>query len=238
MRPIIPPPVQTPRWILNLLSFLITLSVPIFLLLLSVRLLISPAYLALEYNKPDFPPDYYGFTLADRLHYGPFALNYLVNNADIHYLRDLTFNNGQPFYQENELSHMVDAQHIAQVAFAVLYALTFALVIGSIALSRSGGGRDALRRGLFSGGLLTLLLILGLAVFVLLSWDSFFTQFHELFFAEGTWQFQYSDSLIRLYPVRFWQDTALSIGGLAAAGALLIMAACWAWARRAKVKMA
>lgn len=234
MKPLTVSPAQAPHWILNLLSFLITLAVPVLLVLFSVRMLISPVYLAVEYNKPDFPPDYYGFTLADRSYYGPFALNYLVNNADIRYLRDLTFADGRPFYQESELSHMVDAQHIAQVAFAILYGLTLVLLIGSIALSRSANGRAALRRGLFSGGLLTLLLIGGLAVFVLLSWDSFFTQFHELFFAEGTWQFQYSDSLIRLYPVRFWQDTALTIGGLAVAGALLIMVACSTWARRAR----
>lgn len=218
--------------VLNLLSIVLTLAVPVLLVLVVVRLMISPTYLSLEYYKPDFPPDDYGFTLADRLHYGPFALNYLINNANISYLRDLTFPDGRPFYNGRELQHMIDVQRVTQIAFTVLFVVAVFVALIGFVLSRSREGRAALRRGLFSGGLLTLTLIAGLGIFVLVNWETFFTQFHELFFANGTWTFEYSDSLIRLYPVRFWQDTALTIGGLTAFGALLIMAGCWWWARR------
>jgi len=40
---------------------------------------------------PYFPADEYGFTKEDRLKWAPFALDYLVNSADISYLGDLTF---------------------------------------------------------------------------------------------------------------------------------------------------
>ncbi len=220
--------------LLNLLSILKTLLVPVILVLLVTRLMISPLYLSFEYNKPDFPADEYGFTLADRLHYGPYALDYMVNNQDIRYLRDLTFPNGRPFYNERELQHMVDVQRVAQIAFSALTLLIIFAVLIDLALHRSREGRAAFRRGLFSGGLLTLALIAGLAIFVLVNWETFFTQFHELFFANGSWVFEYSDSLIRLYPVRFWQDTALTIGALVAASALLLIGVCWVWALRAR----
>jgi uncharacterized membrane protein len=39
------------------------------------------------------------------------------------------------------------------------------------------------------GGGLTALLLVGLALFVLLSWRQFFITFHDVFFPPGTWTF-------------------------------------------------
>jgi len=43
------------------------------------------------------------------------------------------------------------------------------------------------------------------------SFWQFFTLFHELFFTGDSWIFEYSDTLIRLFPLRFWQDLFLFI---------------------------
>jgi integral membrane protein (TIGR01906 family) len=61
-----------------------------------------------------------------------------------------------------------------------------------------------------------------------LSWDTFFTSFHSIFFASGTWQFEYSDTLIRLFPEQFWFDAAVTIGALTILGASLF----WLISRR------
>jgi integral membrane protein (TIGR01906 family) len=218
-------------WLYRVLSLLLTLVVPVLLVLIGIRLLTIETYLRLEYAKPDFPPDDYGFTVEDRLHYGPYAVQYLTSNAGIDYLAALTFPDGAPFFNERELEHMVDVKKVMQVAFGVLGAtLMFFAVIVAV-LSRSADGRAALRQGLFSGGLLMIVILLGLLGYVLINWDTFFTQFHSLFFAPGSWQFAFSDSLIRLYPVRFWQDAALTIGGLCALSALVLMGGSW-WSRR------
>jgi len=121
---------------------------------------------------------------------------------------------------------------VMQVAFAVLGFTMFLFAVLVAALTRSPDGRTALRQGLFGGGLFMLVILAGLVVYVLLQWDEFFTQFHELFFASGSWVFSYSDSLIRLYPVRFWQDAALTIGGLCGLGAILVVVGAWRWSRR------
>ncbi len=228
------PPRPLAPWIRVPLLIFVIVAVPLILVLGGTRLLITDAYLTLEYNKPDFPPDDFGFTLADRLHYGPFALHYMLNGETISYLGDLRFPNGGQFYGEHELAHMVDVKRITQSAFAGFAILLIAFVIVSVVAMRSAAGRILLRNGLFSGGALTVILVIGLGLGVLLSWDTFFTQFHEVFFADGTWTFAYSDSLIRLYPMRFWQDAAFTIGGLTIGGAVLIMAGCWLWARRVK----
>ena len=46
-------------------------------------------------------------------------------------------------------------------------------------------------------------------VLILLSWNLVFTQFHEILFPPDTWTFYYSDSLIRLFPEKFWFDFGL-----------------------------
>lgn len=219
--------------VLGLAAIVVTLTVPVCLALVSIRLLMTDTYLSIEYHKPDFPVDGYGLTLNDRLHYGVYAVNYLTNSTDISYLGNLKFPNGQPFFNSRELQHMADVKRVTQAALSIGLAVFVILVLLALLMGRSVAGRSALRLGLFRGAVLTLGLLLALATGVLLAWDAFFTSFHELFFTNGTWQFEYSDSLIRLYPERFWQDAALTIGGLSAIGALIIVVACVWWTRRA-----
>jgi uncharacterized membrane protein len=46
--------------------------------------------------------------------------------------------------------------------------------------------------------------------------------FHNVFFEPGTWKFLFSDTLIRLFPQRFWQDLFLIVGGLSLVGGLAL----------------
>ncbi len=48
------------------LSWLVMLIVPLALLFVGLRLLLTPAFLQVEYRMPGFPADDYGFTLEDR----------------------------------------------------------------------------------------------------------------------------------------------------------------------------
>ena len=104
-----------------ILSWLIALIVPLALIGFGLRILLTPLFLRIEYNMPYFPPDDYGFTKADRLKWAPYALNYLLNSADISYLGDLKFDDGTPLYNERELSHMDDVKRVAQGALRVWY---------------------------------------------------------------------------------------------------------------------
>ena len=73
------------------------------------------------------------------------------------------------------------------------------------------------------GGWLTVGLIVALLVYLVLNFNSLFVLFHRVFFEGDTWLFEYSDTLIRLFPVVFWRDAfiwvgVLSLGGGAALG--------------------
>jgi uncharacterized membrane protein len=64
-------------------------------------------------------------------------------------------------------------------------------------------------KAIFHGGLLTTIILVAIAAFIGLAWNTFFVQFHELLFPPGTWTFSYSDSLIRLFPEQFWFDAGI-----------------------------
>jgi integral membrane protein (TIGR01906 family) len=207
----------------------LTLLVPMLLVLGSIRLLLTEPYLEFQYNRPDFPPDGFGFTQLDRLYYGRFAIRYLLNGADISYLGDLKFPAGMPLFNQRELSHMVDVKIVVQAAMWAFAISTAAFVALTIFLLRSRAGRHTWRQGLMTGAALLLTALIALVVYILLDWDHFFDSFHGFFFADGTWTFEFSDTLIRLFPIRFWQDAAITVGVMSAAGAALIWLLMWRW---------
>ena len=210
----------------KLTFFLTALLTPIVLLGLALRLLLSPLFLQVEYHMPGFPADNYGFTIEDRLRWAPYAVDYLVNNADISYLADLRFDNGTLLYNERELSHMQDVKRVTKGALNVFYGALAALALLGL-WSRHPQQWQAFRQGLKRGGwimvglagAIALVVLVGMFLLPNLFW-AFFTGFHALFFEGDSWLFLYSDTLIRLFPLRFWQDTFLWAAGIAVAGGL------------------
>jgi len=212
----------------SLAGWLLSFAVPILLVLINVRLVMSPLYVQIEYQRPGFPEDIFGFTQQDRLTYAPYAINYLVDQRDISTLGDLRFDDGTPLFNARELHHMRDVQTVTRYAFIVGIA-TGAVALGCVVILRRSQQPGIMRMAFLRGALMTLLTIGVIVVLAVVGWQMFFTGFHELFFSEGSWYFLTSDTLIRLFPEQFWFDAALTIGGLTALEAL----ALWWLARRA-----
>lgn len=201
------------------LSWLTTLITPFILLGLGLRILLTPLFYNVEYRMPYFPPDSYGFTTQDRLHWAAYAVNYLVNSADINYLSSLTFQDGRPLYNERELSHMHDVKGVTQGALKAWYgALVLLIALGAWAWF--GEWWQAFRQGLRRGGWLLIGLVVVIGLFASVAFWQFFTLFHEMFFQGNSWMFEYSDTLIRLFPLQFWEDAFLWAGLIAVACAL------------------
>ena len=66
----------------------------------------------------------------------------------------------------------------------------------------------------------------------MLGWEQFFTDFHRIFFANGTWTFSLQDTLIRLFPGQFWMDAGIVIGGLVLLASLVTLVLTWPTRRR------
>lgn len=205
----------------RILSWIVTLLVPVTLVLAAVRLLVTPAFIQIEYRTPGFPDDPYGFTREERLYWSNIARLYLLNETGIEYLGDLRFANGAPVYNERELGHMLDVKVVLGQALRLWYASLLALLALGL-WAWFGGWRRLYRRGLARGGWLTVILVAVIIPLVLVAFGVFFVAFHEVFFDPGTWTFLFSDTLIRLFPERFWRDTFLALALLSLAGGLAL----------------
>ena len=198
------------KQISRILSWLVTLLIPLALIFLGVRLVLTHAFLEVEYRMPGFPPDGYGFSIQDRLHWSKISWDYMLNSADISFLGDLTFPDDKPLFNARELSHMLDVKNVVRPAFLIGYADWIVLLVLAL-WARWGGWWSAYVNGVRRGGWLTVCLVAVVGIFAAISFWQFFTLFHKLFFTGDSWLFLYSDTLIRLFPLRFWQDLFLFI---------------------------
>lgn len=209
-------------FIQSLLGWIITLLIPVILILTAVRVLLTPAWVHVEYRTPNFPQDPYGLTLADRVKWSLVSLNYLVNNESIDFLGKQFFEDGSPLFNTRELGHMQDVKNVVKTALLIWWSFLLAVVLIGAALYAVGGSSE-LRVALTRGSWVTLGLVGVVVLLVLLAFGGFFVFFHQIFFPPGTWTFLYTDTLIRLFPERFWRDAFLWIGALTVLQALWII---------------
>ena len=226
-----------------LIKAFLTIVVPILLTIFSIRLVMSYQFLNFEYQRPDFPDDFYGFTTEDRIQYSPYGIDYLVNGEGIDFLADLRLPLEKcwqpsanatdcPMFEDEALKHMVDVKVVTETTFRVAFLLTL-ITLGIFAVGyRFSAYRLSIRGGLTYGSILTLSLIAFIVTLAFTAWDFIFDTFHEIFFEAGTWRFAFSDTLIRLYPERFWFDAALTIGILTVIGACSILVIMWKWSKQ------
>jgi len=203
-------------------SLFITIITPLFLIMTAINILITPYFAWVEYHLPGFPEDTYGLTQFERIEMSKFAINYLRNQEGVEYLGDLTFRDGTPQYNERELSHMVDVKVLVNQMIRFWY-VSFAAIILILIFSIYQGWRNEFLSGLLKGAYLTLGLIIAILLAVFTNFNVLFTGFHRIFFEGSTWIFNYSDTLIRLFPLRFWQDAFIFVGGFTVLGAGLII---------------
>jgi len=143
----------------------------------------------------------------------------LVNGAGIEFLGDLTFDDGSPLYNERELSHMQDVKNVVKPTLTIGTITLAALVALGLWAWRSNRWQ-AYRSGLMRGGWLMISLVVVVGLFASVAFWQFFTLFHAIFFKGDSWLFLYSDTLIRLFPMRFWQDAFAFVGVFAVGGGL------------------
>jgi integral membrane protein (TIGR01906 family) len=216
----------------HLVQWLLVLTLPVCLIVASVRVTTGHWFVHWEYGKADFPPDHYGLSMPERTRLIEACVDYLATNADITLLSDLRLPGGEPAFNERELRHMVDVQVVFSRMMLVGAAAALVQVGGIAALLRSSRTRWRAPAALLGGSLLTLGLLGVVGAYMLLNWGEFFTTFHRIFFEGESWLFAYSDTLIRLCPMPLWVDAAIVIVSLLVAGAIAVGIAGWVWRRR------
>ncbi len=201
------------KLLIKILLVLLIISMPALLITTSIRIALSPLFISVEYHMPGFPADEYGFTTADRQTWSKYSLNYLLGLVSFEDLSSQRLQDGTPLFNERELSHMVDVKNLTDIVMKVWQGLLIFFLFVTYLCWKSREMDEwfiAVRRG----GNLTIGFIFSILFYLVLNFNQLFTQFHQLFFQGDSWLFLMSDNLIRLFPIRFWRDIFIFIGGL------------------------
>jgi integral membrane protein (TIGR01906 family) len=219
--------------LITVLSIAIAVLVPAILVVNGIRVLANDWYIYHEYGKPGFPPDAYGLTPAQRTELALTGLHSVLPQYEqgIELLRRARLPDGDAAFNGRELGHMQDVRILIGRVYPLHVVVVAAIVVLAVALSRSPETSALVPRALFGGSILTLVIAAGLIAYILLNFNTFFTQFHLIFFEGDTWQFQFTDTLIRLYPLPLWSDAAIYIGVGTVLQALALLAGTWWWQR-------
>lgn len=228
------------RSLIGIIRWLVALAMPVFIVLLWVRILWNPWLVVWEYNRPGFPPDAYGLGNRQRIEYALQWVNYYNSNQSpeegIKFFTDLRFpGTDLPVYSPYDVKHMVDVRLVTDKAWRILGVAAVIVVGGLLVLLVPRSMRRDGYAAIFVGGLISTLLLAGLILFLLLAWRTFFITFHEVLFPAGGWTFDFMSMLIRIFPDRFWFDTfALGVGGALALSAIVTLVG-WLLSRNARL---
>lgn len=207
--------------VLRILRFLLILSIPFLLIIGSVSVLTNDGYLTFEYGKTGFPNDPFSFSTQERFTHAADNLRYIRQNLLSTFLEQQN-HNGQSLYNSREISHMSDVQSVFQEVWkAGRILLGIALLITMATMWRKQN-RKWFFSGVQFGGFITAGFIAVIGLLAVIGWNTWFTAFHQIFFQPGTWTFMETDTLIRLFPLPFWFDGALTVSGLTLFGGILL----------------
>jgi integral membrane protein (TIGR01906 family) len=216
------------------LVVLIAVLVPPTLIANALAVLATDTFVRYELGRDGFPPDRYGLTSDEREELAVLGLRSIEPGSDgIVLLERARLPDGSPAFDERELDHMEDVRALFVPILRGRLVVILSVAILAVALLRTRL-RAVVPRGLLAGALATLAIAVLLVPAILLGFDGFFTRFHEVFFEGESWRFSNTDTLIRLYPERFWEDVSQLAAVLTVAQALLLAALAWWWLRAAR----
>ena len=140
---------------------------------------------------------------------------------------------GVPFYSEREVLHMVDVKRLmGRVYDAGWAALGFIVAFVVFVLWRAERAVWSLARSMLVACGIVAVAFVALAIFGLSGFDSAFRSFHLIFFTNDLWQLTSRDSLIQLFPQRFFFDTTVLIGGVVLVPLAVLGVGSWLIVRR------
>jgi integral membrane protein (TIGR01906 family) len=220
------------------LSVAVTLAVPAILAVNGIRLVTNDRYVEAVYDYGGVPDDRYGLAAADRERLALVGLRSIEPSTaeGIGLLREARLANGEPAFNARELAHMEDVRTAVSRAYRFQIIAVIALGILALLLGLLSTTRAVVPVALVRGAVLTVVVAVVVGIVAATSYGSFETPFHSLFFEGETWRFEETDTLRRLYPDRFWLDTAVVIGALAVLQAAGLFLLAKFWARRAGVR--
>ena len=219
------------------LSVAVTLAVPAILVVNGIRLVTNERYVEAVYDYGGVPDDRYGLDQRERERLALIGLRSIEPSSEgIALLREARLPGGQPAFNARELRHMDDVRTAVGRAYGFQLIAVVAIVVLAVLFALLGSVRALIPVALVRGAVATVAVAVGVGALAATSYSWFEEPFHWLFFEGETWRFEETDTLRRLYPDRFWLDTAVVIGALSIVQAALLFLAARLWARRVGVR--
>lgn len=215
------------------LAVAVALLVPGVLVITGIRVLAHDRPVRLEYQRSGFPADAYALTTAQRTALGLTGMHaVLPGGRGIPLLREARLPDGKPAFNARELRHMTEVRAWIGRFWRFQVGALVAIALAGVLLVPSRRTRRLFPRGLRWGAVLTLAIAAGVGIVMAASWNTFFVDFHHVFFEGDTWRFDDGDSLRRLYPDRLWVDVGIAAATFTVATALALIGVTTLWLRR------
>ena len=221
------PDVQIPERLRRVLAALVVVSIPLFLISVSVSWAVNdPGLYRRGFEKYNIAV-YSGITDEDLIRVGAELRRYFNSSEEPLRVVVPVYGMERELYNEREVHHMRDVKGLVRgVYWVAALTLVFLLAVkgGGYYLWRWAFAQQMARLGLY-GGLLTLALVLAVGLFALVGFDALFLLFHQISFTNDLWQLNpRTDYLLIMFPQGFWFDATMRVALTTIAGAVLLVA--------------
>lgn len=162
-----------------------------------------------------------------------------INKGIMDYYRGEKESVDGSLFSEREKAHLADVKSVIRKAASYMGFLTVAGISLLLAIFAIAGNKKEALNHAAKAIILSSAAVITVAAALFLATSAFpqmFEAFHQAFFAPGTYMFDESDSLIRLYPQQFFYDFAYTAVLNSAITAATIMAAITAAKLMVKAK--
>ena len=190
---------------------------PIVFLGIPVRIAFNEWFIEWEYSKEDFPKDRYGMEDSYRKYLAKIGLRAVLSDEGMEEFKSARLPDGRKAFREKEIRHMEDVKRLLDIFFPLVY-ISVLIVAVALFVLRS---RKAIGFALLSASVFSLVLFAVATAFSLTNYELAFELFHNFIFDPYSWRFRYSDTLLRIYPMKFWFDGTVFV--LTLAGALCLL---------------
>ncbi|MBD3156101.1 MAG: TIGR01906 family membrane protein [Candidatus Aenigmarchaeota archaeon] len=188
----------------NFIKIIIIISLPLILISMNVKILLNPSYLEWEYSKEKFPESELLIDI-ERLELSKDVLSYIKGESNDSILRDTRL------FNEREISHLSDVRIlVGETDYLGLFSFLI-LILSIFFLISRGVEKYQIVSYLFNAAVTTLIFVSLFSIVSTIDFNFLFIGFHKIFFPQGNWSFHSQDTLIQLYPAKFWFDSSFLI---------------------------
>lgn len=133
------------------------------------------------------------------------------NGASID-LTSITFGNQEQFFNSREITHMLDVQQLVGYLNSVLMILFLLFVVMSVTFFLKKESVIDMYQNYIQSIKISLVLLCGLASYILINFNQFWLQFHEIFFSNDLYLLDPNDSrMINMLPGELFQQVVLLV---------------------------